>query len=399
MILYLIVGIISLILLFFIYIRIKFKFWAIQPVFHFYDIYYWFVNVGIINKDLPQINKYTNFKQIKTFEFTKLNKLTKKNFIQLIQLNYLRNGQNKFYPNSNNIIPYFLGHNSKCFWSYYYTNEPIIYNKTNKIIQNNKIIAVITSRPLHVKIKSYRKDSSFDVYYVDYLCVDKLWRNKNIAPQLIQTHEYNQSHTNKHIVVSLFKREEELTGIIPLTIYKSYCFFIQKLRSVEHLNARITMLDGDKQNIFYLYNFINEQTNKWDIIIFPEITNLIELCVTKNIYIKMLLVNQNIEAIYIFKKTCTFVEDNKELLSLICSVHGNKISKDEFINGFYISLYSIIQTNKKYLYLNIEDVSNNTSIINDICYNVHPIKISPMAYFFYNFAYNSFKSNKCLIIN
>ena len=56
--------------------------------------------------------------------------------------------------------------------------------------------------------------------------VDKYHRNKNIAPQIIQTHEYNQSHSNKKICVSLFKREEELTGIIPLTCYDTYCYNI-----------------------------------------------------------------------------------------------------------------------------------------------------------------------------
>jgi hypothetical protein len=398
MILYLIIGIIFIVILFFIYIRLRFRFWSIQPVFHFYDIYYWFVNVGVINKDLPEKNKYVNFKQIKTYEYDKINELTKKQIVRLIQLNYLRNGQNKYHPEHNNIIPYFLGHNSKCFWSYFYINEPII-DKNNKIIDEKKIIGIITSRPLHVKIKSKRKDSKFDVYYVDYLCVDKLWRNKNIAPQLIQTHEYNQSHTNKNIAVSLFKREEELTGIIPLTIYKTYCFLIQKLSSVDPLDSRITLLNGDKQNIFYLYNFINEQTNKWDIIIYPEMSNLIELITNNNIYIKLLLVNQNIEAIYIFKKTCTYIEKNKELISLICSIQGTNITKTEFINGFYISLFSIIQTNKQFTYLSVEDISHNIYIINDICKTVHPIAISPMAYFFYNFAYNSFHSSKCVIIN
>ena len=67
MILYIIAFFILLIILFFIYIRLKYKFWALQPVFHFYDIYYWFINVGIIRQELPDKNKYVNLKQIKVF--------------------------------------------------------------------------------------------------------------------------------------------------------------------------------------------------------------------------------------------------------------------------------------------------------------------------------------------
>jgi hypothetical protein len=275
----------------------------------------------------------------------------------------------------------------------------LIDNKTGKIIEENKIIGVMTSRPLHVKINSI-KDFSFDVYYVDYLCVNKDWRKKNIAPQLIQTHEYNQSYNNKKICVSLFKREEELTGIIPLTIYKTYCFPLKNdLIHYNELDARIKLLTGDKLNIYYLYNFINEMEKKFDITIYSEISNIVELIESKNIFIKMLVIGGNIEAVYIFRKTCTYIENEKEILSCICSINGNILKNEEFIKGFKMSLWSIIKDNKNFKYVTIEDISENTCIINNICIKTYPIAISPMAYFFYNFAYNSFKSGKCVIIN
>ena len=307
-----------------------------------------------------------------------------------------------------------MGHNASTFWSYFSEKEMLIDNKTGKIIEENKIIGVMTSRPLHVKMNS-SKDSSFDVYYVDYLCVNKDWRKKNIAPQLIQTHEYNQSYNNKNICVSLFKREEELTGIIPLTIYKTYCFPLKNnLIRDNELDARIKLLTGDKLNIYYLYNFINEMTRneinertrngkngkkKFDITIYPEISNIVELIESKNMFIKMLVIGGNIEAVYIFRKTCTYIENEKEILSCIGSINGNILTNEEFIKGFKMSLWSIIKDNKNFKYVMVEDISENMCIINNICIKTHPIAISPMAYFFYNFAYNSFKSGRCLIIN
>jgi len=399
MILYILGFIILCILLFFIYVRLKYKFWALQPVFHFYDVYYWFVNVGIIRKELPEKNRYVNSTKIKTKCFEDIDELTKKEIATLIRLNYYRNNENKYDPKMENIIPYFIGHNTKTFWSYFVETELLIDNKTAKTIDENKIIGSITSRPLHVKINSTRKDSEFDVYYVDYLCVNKNWRKKNIAPQLIQTHEYNQSHNNKKICVSLFKREEELTGIIPLTVYKTYCFNMKNWGSPEKLEPRITLLTGDKQNIYYLYNFINEVKKNLDIVIYPEITNIIELVVTKNLFIKMLLVDGNIEAVYIFRKTCTYIEKDKEIITCIASINGNILSREQFIKGFKMSLWSIIKEHNNFKYLTIEDISDNTCIINNICIRTHPMVISPMAYFFYNFAYSPFKSEKCLIIN
>ena len=404
MILYILGVIILCIILFFVYIRLKYKFWALQPVFHFYDLYYWVINVGIIRKELPEKNRYVNLKKITTKTFEGIDERSLKQLVLLIRLNYLRNGENKYAPKRENIVPYFVGHNAKTYWSYFTEPDLLIDNKTGKTIEETLIVAIMTSRPLHVKINNKRKDAIFDVYYVDYLCVNKGWRKKNIAPQMIQTHEYNQSHNNRKICVSLFKREEELTGIIPLTVYKTYCFNMANWGQPEQLDARITLLSGDKQNIYYLYTLINEpiintMNNKWDITIYPEIINLMELVATKNLFVKMLVIDGNIEAAYIFRKTCTFIEKDKEIISCIASINGPTLSRDKFIKGFKMALWSIIKEHRNFGYLVIEDISDNTCIINNICVKTHPLVVSPSAYFFYNFAYSPFKSERCLIIN
>ena len=398
MILYVLCFITLCVMLCFVYMRLKYKFWSLQPVFHFYDLNYWFVNVGIINKNLPEKNRYVNLKKIKTLMFDEIDEITKNKIVTLIRLNYYINNENKYDPKKENIMPYFIGHNSKTYWSYFIDKELLIDNKNGRTIEENKIIGVITSRPLNVKIN--KTNINFDVYYVDYLCVNKYWRKKNIAPQLIQTHEYNQSYNNRKISVSLFKREEELTGIIPLTIYKTYCFPLNKINLCcnDNLSSNDVLLNCDKQNIYYLYNFINEITD-FDITIYPTISNLIELIDTKNIIIKMIISNGVFVSAYFFRKTCTYIEKDKEIISCIASINTSKLSNDEFIRGFKLSLLSIINKYNNYHYLSIEDISDNLYIINDICINTHPMIISPMAYFFYNFAYAPFKSNKCFIIN
>jgi hypothetical protein len=413
-----------LIIVFFLYIRIKFRFWALQPVFHFYDIYYWIANIGIIQKDLPSKNRYTNFKNIKTISYDILSEQNIKDFVWLVQLNYLRNNENKFAPQKDNIMPYFKCHNHKTFWSFYYEPTLLLDSKTNTTISNDKLIAVITGRPLHITFfntnKSNKIKGELDVYYIDYLCVDKLHRKKNIAPQLIQTHEYNQSHLNRNICVSLFKREEELTGIIPLTVYKTYCFNMRNWFKPQDLNAKIQLLNGDKQNIYYLYNFINELTkeSKWDLTVLPMISNIIELVTTRNLFIKMLVSEGEIIAAYIFKKTCTFIEKDKEIISCVASFYKTRdpiLKKEEFIQGFKVALWSIIEEKEKenrkdkkkrqekesgkFGYLVVEDISDNHYIIENIKIKTHPIVVSPTAYFFYNFAYSPFKSNQILIIN
>ena len=157
----------------------------------------------------------------------------------------------------------------------------------------------------------------------------------------------------------------------------------------------IKLLTCDKQNIYYFYHFMKEYSHKWNIYIFPTISNLYNLIFTKNIFIKMLIVDTEIVAVYIFKKTCTYLDKNKEVLSCIGSINGTYLNDDEFIDGFKLSILSLLSENENIHFLSIENISDN-QILNN--YTNYLFK-SPTAYFFYNFAYSPFKSNKCLIIN
>ncbi len=411
MLLYFLGVIISLVILFFIFIRIKYRFWAVQPVYHFYDIYYMFFNVGIIRHELPEKNRYTNFIDIETIPVTKLleddplMKVKLTDFMDLIQLNYLRNQDNTFFPENDNIIPYFEGHNVPSFFSFFWQPDVLMDVKTGTTIDKKMLVGAITGRPLVVTIWKTNNPElvKFETYYVDYLCVKKGFRKKNIAPQLIQTHEYNQCHKNQNICVSLFKREGELTGIVPLTAYNTFVFDMKNWREPPNpLHAKTTLLVGDSQNMFYLYNFINELTSdkkysKYDITIIPEMTNMVSLVKSKNMYIYMLLTDMEIEAVYIFKKTCTNIEKGKELLSLIASINTVKLTK--FIQGFKNALWEILLNYPNYHYLAIEDISDNKYIINNIKEKTYPTFESPTAYFFYNYARSPFSSEKALIIN
>ncbi len=138
---------ILIIFIIYIYIRLKYGFWALQPVFHVYDYKYYLNPPGIINDFLPEKNKYTNFKDIDTIVFSELTSIQKQRFFNLIKVNYLQNKDNIFSPKSDNIIPYFDGHNDKPFVSFYYENNNLLDTNTGSIITDRKIIGAMTSRP------------------------------------------------------------------------------------------------------------------------------------------------------------------------------------------------------------------------------------------------------------
>ena len=382
------------------YIRVKFGFWALQPVFHVYNLTYMIWPPGIINHDLPEKNKYTNFKNIETIVYAELSDLKINKFVNFVKTHYLQNKDNVYSPKKKNILPYFNSHNTKSFFSFY-TEDTILHDlKKGTMIEDKKIIGIITGRPIHISINNSKNDkinAKFDAYYIDYLCVDKNYRKKGIAPQIIQTHYYNQSHINKNITVSLFKREDELTGIVPLCVYSTYGFHVKKWTKPSDLHSMYTLLEITEQNFHFLLDFIKINSAKFDIVINSDISNIIEVIKTKNIFIYVILLNDEIISAYFYRKSCTFIEKGLEILSCFASIN-NCESEETFIHGFKISFWKTAEK-YKFGFAAIESISNNDIIINNLLLKTDPLVVSPTAYFFYNFAYNTFKPEKVLIIN
>ena len=207
---------------------------------------------------------------------------------------------------------------------------------------------------------------------------------------------YHKRYINKNIFVSLFKREDELTGIVPLCVYSTYGFPAYKWNEPTDLGGEYKLLEINAQNFRFLYDFIKVNNNKFDIIIMADITNLLELIKTKNIYIYVILCDENILSCYFFRKSCIQIEKDLEVLSCFASICD--CDNDIFIQGFKISFWKIA-SNNFFGFSAIENISHNNIIIDNIMLKTKPLIISPTAYFFYNFAYPTFRPDKTFIIN
>ena len=389
----------------FAYFRMKYGFWIHQPVFHCYDIHYMLFPPGIITNDLPQKNKYTNFKDITTNNVSQIDKNKLGKFMNIIKSNYLRNGDNVFSPKEKNVMSYFIGHNHPCFISFYNENELLNDDKNSQVIEHHKLIGIMTTRPLLVSIKQNALNPNerldFPVYYADYLCVDKSKRKQGIAPQIIQTHEYNQRHMNKNIVVSLFKKEDELTGIMPMCIYKTYGFSVDSWRKPSPLVATHSVVEIGTTNMYLLIDFIKENMHQFDMFIMPETANIVELLKTKNVFIHMIIsaIKDRIIAVYFLKKSNTFIERDKEVLSCFGSIQNKDECDDElFIQGFKIAFWNVANQHK-FGFAAIERISHNWKLIDNISLKTSAEIVSPSAYFFYNFACPTFNPERTLVID
>ena len=278
-----------------------------------------------------------------------------------------------------NIIPYFTNHNQISYISFFYDTT-----------LSKNLVGVITGRPLTV----FLNKNKFQTYYIDYLCVNKNNRNKGIAPQLIQTHEYNQRLQNRSISTCLFKREGNLNMIVPLTIYYVYAFKIKEWKVNFSLFPSIHLVKITKENIRLLISFLSKIKSKFQCYITTSLGNLLDLINTQNIYIYVLIQNNEILSVYFFRKSCMKYNESE---SIECfSTINNCLDKKTFIIGFSLALKEI---KNKYSILIFENLSDSNLIINNIILKYSPYFVNKSAYYFYNFAITPFKQNEICILN
>jgi hypothetical protein len=381
----------------------KYRFWTKQPVFHIYDIWYYLFPCGIIQLDLPsREDKYNNFNNIDTMALDSLDDVHKEKFVSFIQQHFLRSRELNYKPKKENIFPYLIGlDGGHVFISLYKTKKLLMNTTSQKVIEDEKIIGTMLSYPVQIIFNNGNPEANINAYYVDYLCVDKEHRKEGVAPQLIQTHHYTQRHMNQNIHVSIFKREGNLTAIVPLCLYSLYGFDIEPI-VINVLPENIKLIKINYKDLSYYNDFMKLNHTKFKIFISTSLANISELIKTENIFIYALIQNDTVLSLYFLKKQCTYLHNddsdkNDEIINCYASINCCK-SEEIFKIGFQQSLMNLINKNPSYKLLIIENTSDNDKLIhfyskwNELLFNIKT------AYYFYNFAHHSYQPNQTLIL-
>lgn len=389
---YLAISIIILLIIFNLILRIKYPFWSIQPVFHVYDLKYWIFPNRIINTELPESNKYVKLLDIETFSNKTIPQDISDKAAIFIKEHYLRNKYAQYNPEYDDIFNY-LQTATPSFLSMY-SKPKILYDEKCDEIIDRDILGVITSRPLFITFKN--KKEVLCVNYVDNLCVHKDNRKQGIAPNLIQTHHYHIRHFNKNTKVCLFKREGEMTAIVPLTTYETYTYNIDDIPKLKIEYASMKLINITESNISLFKDFIKAVGNRFDCIVNTEIMTIIKLIKNGNLIVYGLIENHSIFSLYIFRNTPSYVED-KTGVECIATIN-NCPHNDTFYNGFCTALRRIKRKyNKQLLWL--ENTSHSNIIIDyNSRHNVVYTATCPTAFFLYNYVSYSYKSNSSLFI-
>ena len=126
------------------FIRIKMHFWHTQPVFHIYNLKYWFNPPGFINAAPPPVNKFVNLSNITMIDVSaNVDSIT---ICQFIRDYYIIHDAASYKPSESDILAYLQCSNHPSFFNIY---------KEDKLpfIAEQEMIGVVSTRVLNVSLK------------------------------------------------------------------------------------------------------------------------------------------------------------------------------------------------------------------------------------------------------
>jgi len=417
-----------------IYIKIKFHFWSLQPVFHIYDIMYWIKPPKRILYDFPPLNKYVNLVNIQTITTESLSETKSTRICNFINSYYLRGNKINYLPSKSNIMSYLNGSNYPSYVSIY-TQSKLLFDKpplefksaindphftekkalttpdtTLPVGLVDDYISVVTARILHITMKGVK---TLPLYYVDHLCVHPDHRKKGIAAEMIATQYYCVSRLQPKVYTYLFKREGILNAIIPLTTFTTYGYDISAyaphLPSIFPTSA-ISLMEISVKNI-RLFTYFMKECNKFDCIVLPEISSIANLIKTENYYIYGIFQKDLLHAVYVLKKQSVWVKSNANAVAIAnapananesssqiidCIASLSNCDPTLFVIGFKQVLQQIQKRDKTIEQIMIENTSHNSILISQS--KTRPNTEYPSAFFLYNYGCYSYPSKDCFFM-
>lgn len=398
----------------FVYIKIRFPFWNIQPVFHTYDYWrYFYWTPFIVYRYLPIKTKYCDFEEVFTENYSECSQDDKNNLVNLLQCYYLPSDRILHTIKEKHVHSYLTGYGEPTFVSFFkekHFNKKDLSGNT-EIVTSEIPVGCITSRPTRIFFRPTLSEDVYTesiVYFIDFLCVNRERDIKKISRKLLQTHEYNQRKKNPNIKVSLIKKEIDLfDGVVPCIQYNTTTFYLRNIKFPQlPMHYQVVRVLKENQDLLADFLYIQTKTNfktadcLFDFCVIPEIGSLISLINSELLYVYVLKSGDQIYGIYFIKDLKTQYEDIEgDTLECIASV-SNSYNYNLFYLGFLHSLQHIIKNKKNYKMLLFDEIGHNLYLLENWRKRHSPIFTNLTAYYLFNYIYprTPLESCKCFVL-
>lgn len=444
-----IVLIIFLILGLFAYIRLRYPFWSIQPVYHTYDIR-WFGSTApivVLRTGDAVVSKYTDKVHVSTKPFLDMAPEKIDEMIDLLQCHYIGSDRILNIIDRSTMTHYLTGHNYPAYVSLYLVDRldiesktPILDNGSGQAGPNNSayqivnrpmVVGAMTSRPVRIFVGSEMTEET--TYFWDFICDHRDFRSRHISRYLIQTHLHKQQFSTSEIKTGLFRKEAILCeGVVPLVKYKMSTFLLQKIRPPK-LPAHFTVVRIFNENLDILSDFLYGLTHPeqqartqsaafFSFCAFPELGSLVNLVKQHILYVYALKRGEHIYGMYFFKDSKTIYDEmidgngngngkQIECIASICNMGRNMPNVDGlFFMGVLHALRDITKysttsktspgTGGNFRIITFSHLAHNHLLLEKWRWKYKPLFETPCAYYAYNMivAGISIDERQCFIL-
>lgn len=392
---YLFYGILLFIVVRYLYICIKYPFWAHMPVYHTYDYHNFFSKASREMQLFPYKNKFSNAIQIKTINYYELNDTYIKYFVELLHCFYIPSDSILYTLVEKDLKARFSGHFEPSFVSFYndknYVSTTKQSDKQFDILNTNVEINLfpepkgcIASYPVRT---FYHLANEYKVAnYFTYISTDRSY--KNISRNLISTHDYNIRRHNPDVRIGLLKKDiGNCEGVVPLITF-STCLFHLSISKVKKRVRNIVQVYRQNWDIMFdTLHGLFKPNLLCDFIISIDIGAIKSRIDAEILFVYAFCEKGNVLAMYFIEDAHILYEKTTEkTLKLVASIN-NGLSTDIFFQGFLECLRKIQKQNLDFKMLLVENIGHNEQLMEIINQNMKLEEDTTGAYYFINWMF------------
>ena len=300
------------------YVKIRYPFWNLQPVFHTYDLYRRyccsrpFIPVPNSERRRRGRQKFHDDVHVRTGKYLDHvdDSLTAEvaDFLQV----HANISDRVFYKLSPAALQASLTGHSDAVLVSTYREERGGQDPDPDAAARSPLLACMFSRPVFFH---FRGQPALKVHFWDFMCVSRALKTQTqknaVVRRLIQTHEHNQAALTPHIHVSLFRKEVDLCdGVYPCVQYLRHSFRLPHPPPPPpplppHCLVRTVRAD----NIHVLLDFL--RTAPFDFRVLPDAATVLAAIRRRHLFVHYLYCahTNSCQAFYFFRHSNIQYED------------------------------------------------------------------------------------------
>jgi hypothetical protein len=392
--------------------KVHSPFWFHQPVFHTYELFHhfrWNKSPYWKRTRPPKLGIYCDIQHIHTWATVDISTENWSYICSLLQGYYMDNNAILFLCAPAYLQKVLFGNSYlSCFREKQYiqpsqisSSSSSVANWTEKWMESP--YGCITSRPIVIHFSQF-PEKTVHIHHWDFICVDSsYYKHKNLSRNLIQTHIYNHSQSEKTFSggYTFIKHGSRCNGVVPLVQYDIFTFILRdtpfhklprnySIRCLNHTHV-------DIWKTIYL-----QITQQYEIALLPDLAITIDWLKNERYFIYITIYRiqkiEHIHGVYIFENAHMVWDDDtlakNGIIRLVASMcFGPRPNHDPFdvlfFRGFINCLqeFLLLESSNNYGILEIPTVSDNSTILNKWKEKYELRNQSSSAYYLYNLVY------------